>query len=175
MEEIPKGDYLDNILTRRSIRKFTDKPVTEEQIESILRAAMASPSGYNLQSWEFLVIKDRKILNQVNEIHPYAKMALESPVAIVVCCDTSEEKRKDFWIQDCSAASQNILLAAHALGLGAVWCGIYPIEELIKAFQKLLKMPSDVYPVNIIPIGHPAEEKEPSERYNEEKIHIDKW
>ncbi|MCG3222208.1 MAG: nitroreductase family protein [Candidatus Heimdallarchaeota archaeon] len=166
---------MDNILTRRSIRKFVDKPVSDEDIESILRAAMASPSAGNMQPWEFLVIKDRKILDKVPEIHQYAKMALESPIAIVVCCDTSKKVREGFWIQDCSAASQNILLAAHALGLGAVWCGIYPNEERTKAFQELLKMPSDVYPVNIIPIGHPAEEKEPSDRYTEEKIHIDKW
>ncbi len=166
---------MDTILTRRSIRKFTDKPVTEEQIESILRAAMASPSGYNLQPWDFIVIKDRKILDKINEIHPYAKMTLESPIAIVVCCDTSEEKRKDFWVQDCSAATQNILLAAHALGLGAVWCGVYPIEKLIKGFKELLKIPSDVYPLNIIPIGYPAEKKEPADRYDGEKVHTDYW
>jgi nitroreductase len=174
-ERNSEGEYMDNILTRRSIRKFTNKTVTEEQIESILRAAMAAPSGYNLQPWDFIVIKDRKILDQIPEFHPYTKMVLESPVAIVVCCDISEEKRKDFWIQDCSAATQNILLAAHALGLGAVWCGVYPVEKLVKEFRKLLKIPSNVYPVNIIPIGHPAEQKEPAERYNEEKIHIDMW
>jgi nitroreductase len=166
---------MDNILTRRSIRKFTDKQVTDEQIESILRAAMASPSGYNLQPWDFIVIKDRKILDEFPEFHQYTKMILESPVAIVVCCDTSVERRDKFWVQDCSAATQNILLAANALGLGAVWCGIYPFEDLIKATQKLLKMPSEVYPLNIIPLGYPAEEKEPSERYNEDRIHIDKW
>jgi len=166
---------MDNIMTRRSIRKFTNKPVSDEQIELILRAAMASPSGYNLQPWEFIVIKERKILDKVPEFHQYTKMILESPIAIVVCCDIREEKRKDFWIQDCSAATQNILLAAHALGLGAVWCGIYPVEKLVKEVQKLLKMPNYVYPVNIVPIGHPAEQKEPSDRYNEEKIHINEW
>ncbi|MCG3226661.1 MAG: nitroreductase family protein [Candidatus Heimdallarchaeota archaeon] len=166
---------MDNILTRRSIRKFIDKPVSDEDIESILRAAMASPSAGNLQPWEFLVINDREILDKVPELHPYAKMALESPVAILVCCDTRKKVREGFWIQDCSAASQNILLAAHALGLGAVWCGIYPNEERTKVFQELLKMPSEVYPVNIIPIGYPAEEKEPSDRYEEERIHFNKW
>lgn len=166
---------MDNILTRRSIRKYKDKPVSDEQITSILRAAMASPSAGNMQPWEFLVIKDREILDKVPELHPYAKMILETPIAIVVCCDTSKKVREGFWIQDCSAASQNILLAAHALGLGAVWCGIYPNEERTKAFQELLEMPSDVYPINIIPIGYPAEEKEPSDRFNEERIHYDFW
>jgi nitroreductase len=166
---------LDNILTRRSIRKFIDKPVSDKDIESILRAAMASPSAGNLQPWEFLVINDREILDKVPELHPYAKMAAETPVAIVVYCDTSKKVREGFWIQDCSAASQNILLAAHALGLGAVWCGIYPNEERTKVFQELLKMPEYVYPVNIIPIGHPAEKKEPSDRYTEERIRYNNW
>jgi nitroreductase len=166
---------LDIIRTRRSIRKFIDKPVSDEDIESILRAAMASPSAGNLQPWQFLVIKDREILDKVPDIHQYAKMASESPVAIVVCCDTSKKVREGFWIQDCSASSQNILLAAHALGLGAVWCGIYPNEERTKDFQKLLEMPEDVYPVNIIPIGYPAEEKEPSDRYEKERIHFNRW
>ena len=166
---------MDNIMTRRSIRKFSDKPVSDEQIESILRAAMASPSAGNMQPWQFIVIKDREILDKVPEIHQYAKMALESPIAILVCCDTSKKVREGFWIQDCSAASQNILLAAHALGLGAVWCGIYPNEERTKDFQKLLEMPDYVYPVNIIPIGYPAEQKEPSNRFDEERIHHDRW
>jgi nitroreductase len=162
-------------MTRRSIRKYIDKQVTDEQIEAILRAAMASPSAGNMQPWEFIVIKDREILDKVPELHPYTKMILETPIAIVVCCDTSKKVREGFWIQDCSAASQNILLAAHALGLGAVWCGIYPNEERTKVFQDLFKMPDYVFPVNIIPIGYPAEEKKPSDRYNEERIHINEW
>ncbi len=166
---------MDNILTRRSIRKFLDKPVSDEKIKTILQAAMSSPSAGNMQPWEFIVIKKREILDKVPDIHPYAKMTLEAPVSIVVCCDTSKKVREGFWIQDCSAASQNILLAANALDLGSVWCGIYPNEELTKAFQVLLEMPSDVYPVNIIPIGYPAEKKEPSDRYEEERIHFDCW
>ncbi|MHA2358597.1 MAG: nitroreductase family protein [Candidatus Heimdallarchaeaceae archaeon] len=166
---------MDNILTRRSIRKYQNKPVSEEDITSILRAAMSAPSAGNRQTWEFIVIKDREILDQINEIHRYAKMVLEAPIAIVVCCDQTQDLRKTFWIQDCSAASQNILLAAHALGLGAVWCGIYPDEDVVKDFQDLLEMPRDVIPISLIPIGHPAEKKEPSDRYHEEKIHHNYW
>ncbi len=166
---------MDNILTRRSIRKFQNKPVSDEKIQSILRAAMSAPSAGNQQPWDFVVIKDRKILDEVPNIHPYAKMVLEAPLAIIVCCDTSKEVRKGFWIQDCSAASQNILLAANALGLGSVWCGIYPNEERVKAFQDLLEMPKDVFPISFIPIGYPAEEKLPADRFSEEKVHYDYW
>jgi len=166
---------MDNILSRRSIRKFLDKPVSDEHITSILRAAMSAPSAGNGQPWEFIVIKNKDILMQVPELHPYAKMAAEAPISIVVCCDTSKKPREGFWMQDLSAASQNILLAANSLGLGSVWCGIYPNEERTKVFQDLLEMPSDVYPLNIIPIGYPAEKKDPADRYDEEKIHIDYW
>ena len=166
---------MDNILSRRSIRKFLDKPVSDEQITAILRAAMSAPSAANLQPWEFIVVKDKELLSQVPEIHPYAKMAAEAPVSILVCCDTSKKVREGFWIQDLSAASQNILLAANSLGLGSVWCGIYPNEERTKAFQDLFEMPSDVYPLNIIPIGYAAEKKDPADRFEEERIHIDYW
>ena len=166
---------MDNILSRRSIRKYQNKPVSDEIIKTILRAAMSAPSAGNKQPWDFLVIRDRKILDAVPDIHPYAKMVLEAPLAIIVCCDTSQEVRKGFWIQDCSAASQNILLAAHALGLGSVWCGLYPNEERVKAFQDLLEMPKEVIPFSFIPIGYPAEEKPPADRYSDEKVHYDYW
>ena len=127
---------MDNILSRRSIRKFLDKPVSDEHITSILRAAMSAPSAGNGQPWEFIVIKNKDILMQVPELHPYAKMAAEAPISIVVCCDTSKKPREGFWMQDLSAASQNILLAANSLGLGSVWCGIYPNEERTKILDE---------------------------------------
>ncbi len=166
---------MDNILTRRSIRKFRSNHVTDEDIEKILRAAMSAPSAANKQPWEFIVIKDRKILDKIPEFHPYAKMSSEASVAIVVCGDTRRSDDRGFWVQDCAAASQNILLAANSLGLGSVWCGIYPKEDLTVKFKELLNLPKKVYPVSFIPIGYPNEEKPPSERFDKNKIHKDKW
>ena len=166
---------MDNILTRRSIRKFRSNHVTDEDIEKILRAAMSAPSAANKQPWEFIVIKDRKILDKIPEFHPYAKMAREASIAIVVCGDTRRSDDRGFWVQDCAAASQNILLAANSLGLGSVWCGVYPKEDLTDKFKELFNLPKEVYPVSFIPIGYPNEEKPPSERFDEDKIHNDKW
>lgn len=164
-----------NILTRRSIRKFENKPISQEIITSIFQAAMSAPSAGNRQPWEFILIQDRKILDKIPDFHPYSKMVLEAPLAIVVCAVMERTDERNFWPQDCAAASQNILLAAHALGLGSVWCGIYPVDDLVKKFRKLLKLPKDVVPVSLIPIGYPAETKGPSDRYEEKRIHYDRW
>ena len=166
---------MQNILTRRSIRKFKSNHVTDEMIEQILKAAMAAPSAANRQTWEFVVVKNREILDKIPSIHPYAKMSQEAPVAILVCGNTERADNRGFWVQDCAAASQNILLAANSLGLGSVWCGVYPKEDLTDAFRELFQLPDHVYPVAFIPIGYPAEEKPPSERFDKNKIHYDKW
>ncbi len=166
---------MQNILTRRSIRKFKSNHVTDEMINLILKAAMAAPSAANKQTWEFIIIKDRKILDSIPEIHPYSKMTQEAPVAILVCGNTQRADARGFWVQDCAAASQNILLAANSLGLGSVWCGVYPVEDLVKSFKEIFNLPEYIYPVSFIPIGFPAEEKPPSERYDKNKIHHEKW
>lgn len=166
---------MENILTRRSIRKFLSTPVSDDDIDTILKAAMHAPSAANKQPWGFIIVKDRKLLDKIPEIHPYAKMAQEASVAIIVCGDTRRSDDRGFWVQDCAAASQNILLAANSLGLGSVWCGIYPRQDLYEKFQEMFNLPKEVYPVSFIPIGYPAEEKPSVKRYDENKLHYNKW
>ena len=166
---------MQNILTRRSIRKFKSNHVTDSMIEQILKAAIAAPSAANKQSWDFIVVKDRKTLDSINEIHPFARMCQEAPVGILVCGNPDRSDGRGFWVQDCAAASQNILLAANSLGLGSVWIGIYPMEEHVKKFKEKFELPENIYPVSFIPIGFPAEEKPPSQRFDKNKIHYEKW
>ncbi len=166
---------MENILSRRSIRKFTDQEVAEEQITSLLKAAMSAPSAGNRQPWEFIIIKNRETLDKIPEFHKYTKMLSMAKLAIVVCGNPTKSFERGFWVQDCAAATQNILLAAHSLGLGSVWCGVYPSEELYPQMQELLEIPKEILPVSLIAIGYPDETKSPSERYDEDKIHYEKW
>jgi len=166
---------MEEIFKRRSIRKFRPGPVSEEQVRSLLGAAMAAPSAMNRRPCHFTVIRDRSIIDRIAEIHPYAAMASRAPLAIVVCADTSVQDVPGYYAQDCSAATQNILLMATHLGLGSVWCGIHPREERAKGFSELLKMPEGIVPFSLIVIGHPDEKKPPNDRYEEEKVHLDSW
>ena len=166
---------LKTILTRRSIRKFKSKALKTDDIETILKAAMAAPTAGNSQIWEFVVINDRVLLNAIEKFHPYAQMVLQAPIAILVCADINREKYKDRWPLDCAAASENILLAAHSLNLGAVWVGIYPDKQRMNEMVKLLELPKNIKPVSLIPIGYSDEEKPESNRYNRDKIHYNKF
>jgi len=166
---------LNTILTRRSIRKFKKKQLKSDDLETILKAAMAAPTAGNSQIWEFIVINDRVLLNAIQNFHPYAEMVLQAPLAILVCANLQREKYKDRWPLDCAAASENILLAAHALELGAVWVGIYPDEKRMKEMSKLLELPSFIKPVSLIPIGYADEMKPESNRYDRDKIHFNKF
>jgi nitroreductase len=168
-------DALEAIKSRRSIRHFEHTEIGEEVIHTILEAAMHAPSAGNEQPWHFIVVKDKKMLMQVPPINPYAEMALEAPCAILVCADVTLEKHKGNWMLDTSAAAQNILLAAHALGLGAVWTGIYPREDLMQAFSKLFHLPTNVKPLAFIPIGYPAEKIRRDRRFREDRIHRNRW
>lgn len=136
---------------------------------------MSAPSAGNEQPWQFVVITDRRTLDAIPRIHPYAEMAAEAAVAVLVCGDKRLEKHKGFWVQDCSAAVQNILIAARALGLGAVWCGIYPREGRVAGFRKLLSLPPEVIPLALVPVGWPAEVKPPAERFDERRIRYNRW
>ena len=168
-------DAIGAILTRRSIRSFRDEPVSDEIIETLLRAAMAAPSAGNQQPWQFIVIQDRDTLDAIPTVHPHAKMVLEAPLAIVVCGDTTLAKHKGFWVQDCAAAVQNVLLASHASGLGAVWCGVHPNAEREDGLCEFLSLPEQIIPLALLVIGHPNEEKPPSERYDAARVHRDRW
>lgn len=167
---------LDAIYARRSIRKFTEESVSDEQIETLLKAAMAAPSATNAQPWRFVVTRDPERLATIRKEMPLAK--INAPLAILVCADLSIFKRpivERFWTQDCSAATQNILLAAVGLGLGAVWCGVHPVPLIEKRIEKLLDLPVNVKVLNVIFIGHPAEEKEARSQYDSQKVYKDRY
>ncbi|TAL39447.1 MAG: nitroreductase family protein [Spirochaetes bacterium] len=166
---------LEAILSRRSIRKFSSEPVDEGTIEEILKAAMSAPSAGNQQPWHFVVIRDRALLDRVPQIHPHSLMIREVPVAILVCADPTLETHKGYWVQDCAAATENILIAVQSLGLGAVWLGVFPREERVTGLRDLLGIPPHVIPFSLVPIGHPAEQKPPSQRFTREKIHLNGW
>jgi nitroreductase len=163
------------ILSRRSIRKYLQTPVSEHDIHQLLDAAMNAPSSSNGQPWHFVVVSDRKLLDEIPRFHAYSGMLKEAPLAVVVCGDTSLEKTKGVWVQDCSAATQNLLLAARALGLGSVWLGVYPLEERMAGVRALLGLPDRIIPLAIIAVGHPAESKPPANRFNPERVHRNKW
>lgn len=169
-------DAMETLFSRRSIRKYTAEPVTEEVLREILEAAMSSPSAGNQQPWHFVIIDDRKILDSIPAFHPHSQMLKEAQVAILVCGDLSLEKHVGYWVQDCSAATENLLLSVHAKGLGAVWVGIFPREERVAGLRKLLEIPDHVIPLSLIPVGHPAESKpRRPDRYNVNKIHHNHW
>lgn len=168
-------DAIDAILTRRSIRKYTPEPVPPELVNELLRAAMSAPSAKNEQPWHFVVITDRDILNVIPELHPFSSMLREASLAIVVCANTQIADSIGWWVQDCSAATQNLLIAAHARGLGAVWLGVYPREQRTKDMQNLLELPPHVIPLCIVPVGYPAEKKSRADRYNPSRIHHNHW
>jgi nitroreductase len=168
-------EAIEAIISRRSIRKYTPDSVTEGEIHELLAAAMSAPSSSNGQPWHFVTITDRQTLDEIPKFHPYSNMIKEAPLAVVVCGDLQLEKGKGVWVQDCSAATENLLVAAHAMGLGAVWLGLYPIEERINGIRKLLGLPAHVVPLCIIVVGHPAEKKPPSNRFNPERVHRNKW
>jgi nitroreductase len=166
---------MEGILTRRSVRGFTGDPVSEAQVSDLLRAAMAAPSAGNQQPWQFVVVRDPAVRDVIAGANPYGGMARQSPVVIVVCGDLSREQRPDFWVQDCAAATQNLLLAVHAAGLGAVWCGTYPREERMGSIKAVLDLPEHIIPFSVVPVGYPAERPAPADRYDPERIHFDRW
>jgi nitroreductase len=163
------------ILERRSIRKYTNEPVSEEDVKDLLRAAMAAPSAHNEQPWKFIVVNDRQLLTAIAKVHPYGQMLNEAPLAVIVCGDLEKEQAKGYWVQDCSAATENILIAAQDKGLGAVWTGIYPMEDRVEDIRRIFGIPENVIPLNVIVVGHPAEKKEPADRYEEKRVHLNKW
>lgn len=168
-------ETLTAIFTRRSVRKYSDKPVSDLTVKLLLQAAMAAPTAKNTQSWEFVVIRDKKTLAQIPSFHPFAKQIPDCQVAIVVCGNTRLEAARGHWIPDASNASMNILLAAHSLGLGAVWTTFYPYEDRTAGIRKLLNLPDHIMPLNIIPLGYPVEKRAYQDRFNPAKVHYEKW
>ncbi|MBQ8815612.1 MAG: nitroreductase family protein [Lachnospiraceae bacterium] len=160
------------LLKRRSVRKFTDEPVLKEQIEELLHAAMSGPSACNRQPWEFYVITNESVLEELKTASKFSKMSAK--LAIIVCGNVDRalpDPISSYWIQDCSAATENILLRAVDLGLGAVWCGLHPQRRPEEKVRGLLGIDEKQIPMNIIYIGHPAEEPGARDQYDEERVH----
>lgn len=178
--EVDKAQIvLDNIASRKSVRSYTNEQVPDEMIEKLLRAAMAAPTAMNTQPWEFIVIKERASLDALAAKLRYAKMLSQAPLAIVVCAHTEQvlpdgsRRALGLWEHDASAATQNILLAAEALGLGAVWTAA--TDERGQMVSDALGLPADVKSLCVIPIGFPAGDEKPKDKWKPEKIHYEKW
>ena len=176
--EVKGDDAITVIATRTSVRSYdAGREVDEATIEKLLRAGMAAPTARNTQPWEFIVVKDREQLKAIAQVHPHSQMSAGAGCAIIVCGTDNgmEGPGKEYWVQACSAATENILLAAHALGLGAVWCGVYPIPERIAGIKGVMGIPDGVTPLNVINIGHIKAPSKPKDKWKPEKVHRDRW
>lgn len=178
-EETMKNAAIENILTRTSIRQYQPgRIVPADTLETLLRAAMAAPTAVNRQPWEFVVVDDRALLDSLMTVCPYARMLEHASLAIVTCGNMNralEGEGRDFWIEDVSAATENLLLAAHALDLGAVWTGVYPSAERVSGIQKILNLPETIVPLALVPVGYPAVDPEPKDKWNPEKVKYNRW
>lgn len=164
---------LEVIHARKSVRSYTDRQVSRGQVDTLIRAGMAAPTARNVQPWFFVALDDRVLLDSLAEALPYAKMLAKATVAIVVCGDTikaTEGKTLGYWQQDCSAATQNVLLAAEAIGLGAVWTGVYPNMERASAVSRILKLPEHIKPLAVIPVGYPGGNEQPKDKWKPENM-----
>ncbi|MDE5833264.1 MAG: nitroreductase family protein [Desulfovibrio sp.] len=168
---------INNILTRRSVRSFNIEPVSEQDIQILLQCAMAAPSAVNEQPWDFVVITDSDTLEKIAASNKYARFAASAPLGILVCLNNDKVKEREMCVLDIGMASQNIMLAAHALGLGSVFTGIYPHEDRVKGYRDLLGLPASVVPMGLIVIGHPqdAADKTAPDRFKQENIHMQNW
>lgn len=172
------NDLIQLIMSRTSIRAFLDKPVSDETVEQLLKAAMAAPSAKNSQPWAFVVIRDRALLEKLGESLPNAKMTATAPVALVICGVLDKAlpgEAREYWIQDAAAATENFLLAVHALGLGAVWTGVHPISERIRIIREALHLPEGVEPFCLIPFGYPAVPASVKDKWDPSVVHQDVW
>jgi nitroreductase len=177
-KEMDTMDTMDAIWTRRSIRTYRDQPVPEELVQKLLAAAMQAPSARNQQPWQFIVIDQRAILAEIPKFMPNAAMAGSAPLAIVVCGDVDLEKAagsEGYWPVDCAAAIENLLLAAHSLGLGAVWCGVYPREQRMEGLRRLMGLPENVVAHSLVVVGYAAEQVQPENRYQPERVRRNHW
>ncbi len=166
-------EFEEVIFNRRSKRRFIDKEVEDEKIKKLLDAAMAAPSAHNKQPWHFVVIKDNETMDKIMDFHKYSKMLEDAPLAIAVCGD--KNAYKDFWVQDCSAATQNLLLMAEDLELGAVWLGVYPVEQYYTKLADLLELPDNIVPLNVVAVGYSERASKKRDRYDKEKVHYEKF
>lgn len=169
-------DAIEAMLSRRSIRNYTDAEVTDSELETMLACAMAAPTAFNQQAWRFVVVKDRRVLADLATVSKWTAMLNDAALAIVVCGETAAERHEGaYWVQDGAAAIENLLTAANALGLGAVWLGVHPWEPRKDAVRSALGLPDGIEPLGMVAVGHPAETKPPAERFDWNKVHFDRW
>ncbi len=174
---MPPNLPIPNLFARRSIRQYAPGEVTDAQITTLLKAAMAAANAGNRQPWHYIVVREAAMRKRIAEKHPYAGMAAQAAVVIIPCGEpgASFPNMNDFWIQDLAASTQNLLLAATGLGLGAVWCGVHPNAERVQAIRELLGIPEHIVPFCVVCIGQPGEQKEPRTQYNAGRIHQERW
>ena len=173
-----KNEAIQNIMTRTSVREFTGEKITDAQIDTLLRAAMAAPSAINKQPWAFIVVTDETILAKLGEALPYSRCNNHPAIAVIPCGDLTKAipgEMADFWINDVSAATENLLLAAHAMGLGAVWTGLHPDMKRAHMVQEMLGLPEHIIPLCVVPVGVPAEQPQIKDKYLPENIHFNGW
>lgn len=176
--QILENKAFGNILSRTSVRRYSSQPVDNDIVAALLHAAMSAPSGVNKQPWEFIVVDDPELLKALAEALPYAKMAAGAPLAIVVCANSDrflDGEDSTLWIQDLAAASENILLAANAFGLGGVWTCLYPHQDRIDAARRILDIPGNITPFNLIPVGYPLSPRGPMDKWTPSRIHFNKY
>ena len=176
--KVMENQAIKNIMTRVSVREFTGEKISEAQIDTLLRAAMAAPSAINKQPWAFIVVTDEAIIAQLGEALPYSRCSNHPAVAIIPCGDLTKAipgEMADFWINDVSAATENLLLAAHAMGLGAVWTGLHPDMNRAKMVQEMLGLPEHIIPLCVVPVGVPAEQPEVKDKFKRDNIHYNAW
>lgn len=166
-------DAMTAILGRRSVRKYTPEPVTDGMVRQLLAAAMAAPSGHNSRPCHFVVVTQRQILDSLADVLMYGKMLSHAPLAIAVCAEVA--KAELLWVFDASAATENILIAAQALGLGAVWLAVYPPQDRVAAVVRVLGLPPGILPLCVVAVGHPAEEKATVDRFDGTRVHLEGW
>ncbi len=182
-ENAPKGDkaemVMDNILSRKSVRSYTSQAVPREKLDTLVRAAMAAPTGRDMRPWKFVIVDDKAAMRSLAEKLPYAKMLAEAQAAVVVCGDLSvtdkEGKPSTNWMFDCSAATENLLLQAEAMGLGAVWTAAYPYEERVAAVKAAFALPDHIVPFCVVPMGWPKGETQPKDKYDAANVHYNQW
>ncbi len=168
-------DLYEGLITRRSIRSFKNQEIPHVEIEQVIRAGMYAPSAVNCQPWHFMVIDQRQLLDRIRAIHPYSGMLSQAPAAVLICGDQQLEHAPGYWVVDCGAATQNILLAAHSKGLGSVWLGLHPREERKEGIRHLFKLPSHIQPFALVALGYPNEQKDTPERFDPHKVYYNQW
>lgn len=178
--QVPSAEaVLHNILNRKSVRSYTDRKVSRAQLDTLTRAAMAAPTGRDMRPWKFVTIDDKKVLVRLAEKLPRAKMLTEANAAIVVCGDlgiTDDQGKPSVnWTLDCSAATENLLLQAESMGLGAVWIGVYPYEDRMPGVSEVLGLPDHIKPLNVVAVGYPKGNPQPKDKYDAGNIHYNQW